>query len=106
MSLLKELRHQNIVVLQDVIMEEAKKLADFGLGRAFGVPVTSLPDYKSTFPNWTTYNLESQVSNLSDSGFDLLQQMVVYDPSKRISAKKIVSHPYFLDLDESVKPCN
>ncbi|KAF5269888.1 hypothetical protein FQR65_LT05686 [Abscondita terminalis] len=246
MSLLKELRHQNIVMLQDVIMEEARihlifeflsidlknylnklgsgkcmdpklvksylyqinnailfchqrrvlhrdlkpqnllinkdgliKLADFGLGRSFGVPVrafthevvtlwyrapeillgsaryscpvdvwslacifsematnkplfqgdseidqlfkifrvlrtpteeiwpgvTSLPDYKSTFPNWTSYNLQSEIPNLSDSGFDLIQQMLLYDPSKRISAKKIVSHPYFLDLDESVKPC-
>ncbi|KAK4876825.1 hypothetical protein RN001_009331 [Aquatica leii] len=245
-SLLKELRHKNVVMLEDVIMEEARlylifeflsmdlknylnkiksgklmdpklvqsylyqinnailfchqrrvlhrdlkpqnllidkdgliKVADFGLGRAFGVPVrafthevvtlwyrapeillgstryscpidiwslacifsematkrplfqgdseidqlfrifrvlrtptediwpgvTTLPDYKTTFPNWTTFNLQSQVSILSDSGYDLLQQMLTYDPTKRISAKKIISHPYFIDLDESIKPC-
>ncbi|KAF5280185.1 hypothetical protein FQA39_LY18102 [Lamprigera yunnana] len=66
--------------------------------------VSSLPDYKSTFPNWTTYNLQSQTKNLSDGGYDLLKQMLVYDPAKRISAKKIVSHSYFADLDKTAAP--
>ncbi|KAF2896283.1 hypothetical protein ILUMI_09890 [Ignelater luminosus] len=66
--------------------------------------VSALPDYKATFPNWTTYSLKSQVKNLSESGIDLLQQMLVYDPAKRISAKRIVAHPYFVDLDRSVTP--
>lgn len=66
--------------------------------------VSSFPDYKATFPNWTTYSLSSQVKCLSESGYDLLQQMLVYDPAKRISAKRIVAHPYFIDLDRSAKP--
>lgn len=66
--------------------------------------VSSLPDYKAIFPNWTHFNLAAQVSNLCDNGVDLLKQMLVYDPAKRISAKKIVSHPYFDDLDLSARP--
>lgn len=55
------------------------------------------------FPNWTHYNL-GQIKNLDEDGKDLLMQMLIYDPSKRISAKRIASHPYFRDVDLSVRP--
>ncbi|XP_017777677.1 PREDICTED: cyclin-dependent kinase 1 [Nicrophorus vespilloides] len=66
--------------------------------------VSQFPDYKASFPNWTNYNLSGQVQNLDDNGLDLLKQMLYYDPAKRISAKKIAQHPYFLDLDRGVAP--
>ncbi|KAB0791595.1 hypothetical protein PPYR_03395 [Photinus pyralis] len=66
--------------------------------------VSALPDYKATFPTWTNYGLEGQVKCMSPSGIDLLKQMLIYDPAKRITAKQMVSHPYFADLDLSVKP--
>ena len=71
--------------------------------------VSSLPDFKSTFPAWTTNNLEAQFkgeakSNISELGMDLLKGMLEYDPSKRISAKKAITHPYFDDLDKSTLP--
>ncbi|RZB40703.1 cyclin-dependent kinase 1 [Asbolus verrucosus] len=66
--------------------------------------VSTLPDYKATFPNWTSYNLESQLKNMNKDAIDLLRQMVIYDPSKRISAKRIAIHPYLKDVDRSVKP--
>ena len=31
--------------------------------------------------------------------------MVVYNPGKRLSAKKALDHPYFDDLDKSTLPC-
>lgn len=65
--------------------------------------VSSLPNFNVMFPNWTHYNL-TQIKNLDENGRDLLMQMLIYDPSKRISAKRIASHPYFKDLDLSVKP--
>lgn len=55
------------------------------------------------FPNWTHYNL-TQVKNLDKDGMDLLMQMLVYDPAKRISAKRVASHPYFKDVDMTVRP--
>jgi len=34
---------------------------------------------------------------LGDSGLDLLQSLLSYDPEKRISAKDAMSHPWFLE---------
>jgi serine/threonine protein kinase len=40
------------------------------------------------------------------AGCDLLMQMAVYNPGKRLSAKKALDHPYFNDLDKSSLPCS
>lgn len=32
---------------------------------------------------------------LSDLGLDLMQKMMVYDPSKRITAEEALRHPWF-----------
>jgi len=61
--------------------------------------VTQLSDYKATFPNWMTNNLDSQVKTLDEDGLDLLQAMLTYDPVYRISARAALQHPYFNDLD-------
>ncbi|XP_017099261.2 cyclin-dependent kinase 1 [Drosophila bipectinata] len=57
--------------------------------------VTSLPDYKNTFPCWSTNQLTNQLKNLDENGIDLIQSMLIYDPVHRISAKEILEHPYF-----------
>jgi len=66
--------------------------------------VTQLPDFKPTFPNWSTMNLKASMKKLEPSGLDLLDQMLVYDPAKRISAKRAMNHPYFDDLDKTTLP--
>jgi len=69
--------------------------------------VSSLPDWKPTFPAWTNYNLAAQIkseANVDDNGLKLLADMLEYDPSKRITAKAAISHPYFDDLDKSTLP--
>jgi serine/threonine protein kinase len=63
--------------------------------------VSELPDYKPTFPQWKASDLKQVVPNLCDHGLDLLKQMLAYEPSQRISAKKALTHPYFQDLDKS-----
>ncbi|XP_034311681.1 cyclin-dependent kinase 1-like [Crassostrea angulata] len=68
--------------------------------------VTSLPDYKPTFPNWKTNQLASAVQRLDNTGLDLLQQMLIYDPANRISAKKALNHIYFANLDKSALPAS
>lgn len=57
--------------------------------------VTSLPDYKNTFPCWSTNQLTNQLKNLDKNGVDLIQKMLIYDPVHRISAKDILKHEYF-----------
>lgn len=66
--------------------------------------VSQLPDYKSTFPSWRTNVLPQTVKQIDDVGMELLQSMLKYDPSQRISAKAALHHPYFDDLDKESLP--
>ncbi|XP_022379237.1 cyclin-dependent kinase 3 isoform X3 [Enhydra lutris kenyoni] len=74
----------------------------FRIFRTLGTPseavwpgVTQLPDYKGSFPKWTRKGLEEIVPSLEPEGKDLLMQLLQYDPSRRISAKAALVHPYF-----------
>lgn len=76
----------------------------FRIFRVLGTPteetwpdVSFLPDFKPTFPKWTKKNLAEFVPSLDADGLDLLEKMLVYDPSNRISAKRALVHPYFND---------
>ena len=53
--------------------------------------VSSLKDYRTTFPNFSAQPLESVV-NLDEMGIDLLKRMLKYDPTERISAKSAMGH--------------
>ena len=64
------------------------------LSRTLGTPdeelwqgVTSLPDYKSTFPKWPRQHLHSVVKGITEEGIDLLEVGVVswhvYGKSRR-----------------------
>lgn len=66
--------------------------------------VTSMPDYKPTFPCWTANQLEKQVKNMTPEAIDLLQQTLIYNPSKRITAKAMLEHPYFDSFDKRLIP--
>ncbi|KAF8144974.1 CMGC/CDK/CDC2 protein kinase [Mycena galopus ATCC 62051] len=74
----------------------------FKIFRIMGTPnemtwpgIQSLPDYKSTFPQWSAQDLALVVPALDKVGLDLLKAMLVYDVSQRISAKRLLLHPYF-----------
>ncbi|ODV91635.1 hypothetical protein CANCADRAFT_73709 [Tortispora caseinolytica NRRL Y-17796] len=80
----------------------------FKIFRILGTPdeeiwpgVTSLPDYKSTFPKWNPRPLPEQLPDLANTldvdGMNLLESLLVYDPAFRISAKRALLHPYFQD---------
>jgi len=75
----------------------------------FGTPneqvwpgVSELPDYKPLFPQWTAKPLSERVPTLEATGVDLLQMMMLYEPSRRISTKQALKHPYFNSLDKSL----
>lgn len=77
----------------------------FRIFRVLGTPndetwpgVQSLPDYKTTFPQWSGVPLKTAVPALSEAGVDLLSLMLIYDPAVRISAKRALHHPYFASI--------
>lgn len=63
---------------------------------------SQLPNYQSAFPTWKENHLSTILRDFMDEdGLDLLERMLVYEPSKRISAKAAMNHSYFDDLDKS-----
>ena len=66
--------------------------------------VSQLPDYKSTFPQWRAQPWSDVVPTLDADGIDLLSQMLVYEPNKRISARQALSHRYFDDVEDAAEP--
>ena len=81
----------------------------FRIFRTLGTPseetwpgVSQYPDYKPNFPHWNPRELSSICPTLDPLGLDLLKQMLQYEPSKRISAKAALDHPYFADLRQTM----
>jgi len=78
----------------------------FRIFRLLGTPtektwpgVTKLPDYKQSFPKWPSQPLQKNVPGICEQGANLLQHMLAYAPSARVSAKIALSHPYFEGIE-------
>ena len=61
---------------------------------------------KMTFPKWSVNGNENLVNLCTNfqscpEAIDLLTQMMQLEPSKRISVKAALSHPFFKDLKEN-----
>uniref|UniRef100_H2YBU9 Protein kinase domain-containing protein n=1 Tax=Ciona savignyi TaxID=51511 RepID=H2YBU9_CIOSA len=92
----RDMKPQNLLIDRNGII----KLADFGLARAFGIPVRVYTHEVRIMWGYTHMSLCDSVKNLGEDGIDLLAKCLVYNPAKRISAKVALSHPYFDDLDK------
>lgn len=97
-----------VIFLRDVILVMMMCVLSFSLSavlahRLLGTPtediwpgVTKLRDWHE-FPQWkpNPNALTRVVPELDADGVDLLTRMLIYDPSKRITAKEALRHPYF-----------
>ncbi|KAK8791140.1 hypothetical protein WA158_005771 [Blastocystis sp. Blastoise] len=79
----------------------------FKIFNALGTPtenewsgVTKLPDYQDSFPKWPVHSIQKTVPHADDYAIDLLSKMLVYDPTKRISADEALRHPWFDDINK------
>jgi serine/threonine protein kinase len=77
----------------------------FRIFRVLGTPteetwpgVNNYRDFKTTFPKWKLQPLSKFVPDLDEQGLDLLAQMLIFEPGKRISSVEAMRHPYFDDL--------
>lgn len=78
----------------------------FKIFRQLGTPtegqwhgVTTLSDYKNSFPKWGPKPL-TEIRGLTDPlAIDLLDRMLKYEPSQRISAREALNHPYFHEIN-------
>eukprot|EP01125_Pyxidicula_operculata_P012913 TRINITY_DN4251_c1_g3_i5.p1 TRINITY_DN4251_c1_g3~~TRINITY_DN4251_c1_g3_i5.p1 ORF type:complete len:521 (+),score=174.19 TRINITY_DN4251_c1_g3_i5:676-2238(+) len=72
------------------------------------------PGY-SSLPNSKKFNISSKKTasslrnlipsnRLSDKGFDLLRQLLTYNPDKRITASEALRHPYFEEQPIQIDP--
>lgn len=75
----------------------------FRIFRLLGTPdedmwpgVTTLPDYKPSFPSWHAKDLADNVPGLTAESGEILAGMLMYDPAKRMSAKTALKSDYFL----------
>ncbi|VDN24385.1 unnamed protein product [Gongylonema pulchrum] len=67
--------------------------------------VSKLPHYRMEFPHWTQSTIEDDLKNYLDAdGLRILQQMLVYNPGGRISAKALLKDAYFSDIDRNRLP--
>jgi len=60
--------------------------------------LSELPDFKTTFPKWQPKgwaNIRNTSAQLGGSGIDVLEQLMLYNPSARISARAALQHAYF-----------
>jgi serine/threonine protein kinase len=63
--------------------------------------VKSLSNFKMTFPQWGPMTLAVIPALQEDPlALDLVHQMLVCDPSRRISAREALKHPYFDELNK------
>lgn len=77
----------------------------FRIFRTLGTPteetwpgVSQFRDFKSSFPKWSPKSLAKIIPDMEPEGLDLLAQMLVYEPGKRISSVAAMQHVYFDDL--------
>jgi serine/threonine protein kinase len=60
--------------------------------------LSTLPDFKPTFPKWVPKgwaNIRNTAAQVGPDGIDLLDQLMQYNPGSRISARRALIHQYF-----------
>jgi len=82
----------------------------FRIFRLLGTPneaiwpgVTHLQDFNSSFPNWDAPTGFANIlpdlkasGSLCEEGWHLMNDLLQYDPERRITAREALSHPYFV----------
>jgi cyclin-dependent kinase 2 len=84
----------------------------FRIFRSLGTPteegwpgVSSLPDFKPVFPRWKPQDIRQVLpSSLAEGGHDLLARLLIYNPTKRLSARQALAHSYLAHVELAPPP--
>lgn len=66
--------------------------------------LSELPDFKPSFPKWPVRGwaaIRNTAQQVGPDGINLLERLMNYDPKKRLSARRALQHPYFIDVDRA-----
>ena len=63
--------------------------------------VEELDHYRSSYPKFAAKDLMQVIPDLDEVGNDLLKRLLTLDPTKRISAKSALKHPFFDELRQA-----
>jgi len=61
--------------------------------------VSQLSDFTPNFPDWPPRKFCEILNKLDQPSIAIIQKMLIYDPSKRISAKDALQSPIFYDIN-------
>lgn len=61
---------------------------------------------KTKFPDQPYNYVEKEYPNVSVAGLSLLNQLLTYDPNKRVTARQALKHPYFQEQPLPKNPSN
>lgn len=64
--------------------------------------IAEVPEFKPSFPRWRKKgweNIRNTKSQIGAEGIDLLDRLMMYDPKKRLSARRALQHHYFAEID-------
>mmetsp|Transcript_32388 Transcript_32388/g.76080 ORF Transcript_32388/g.76080 Transcript_32388/m.76080 type:complete len:315 (-) Transcript_32388:103-1047(-) len=66
--------------------------------------IQELPYFKPSFPKWPPRGwaaIRNTLAQVGTDGIDLLENIMRYDPSRRMSAIAALDHPYLVDADRA-----
>ena len=52
-----------------------------------------------SFQNYQAVDLRTKIPDMCEEGIDLISKLLLFDPSRRINARKCLAHRYFDDID-------
>jgi hypothetical protein len=61
-------------------------------------PISNLVPHQGSFPKWNAGDLREHVRALDEDGIELLEQMLIYPPMERVTAKLALSHRFLRDM--------
>jgi len=65
--------------------------------------IAELPDWKPDYTQYEAQPWSNVVSKLDQTGTNLLEKMLQYDPNQRVSGKLAMDDEYFRELPDSIK---